>query len=85
MLFRSSETSTRRAFLRGAATAAPAAALLGTGARADGPAAARGERRVLAGPPDRPFSRAVVLDRTVVVKELVVAGARVEIDCVAAL
>ena len=58
--------STRREFLRGAASIAPAAALVSSGAgAATPPVPDPHERRVLPGPPDRPFSRAVVFDRTV--------------------
>ena len=59
------EGRTRRQFLRGAASAVPAAALVTRDASAAPPESLPQDRRVLAGPPDRPFSRAVVFDRTV--------------------
>jgi len=58
---------TRRNFLTKAAVAAPAAALLSGSATASAGESAEGERRVLKGPPNRPFSRAVILDRVVYV------------------
>jgi 2-iminobutanoate/2-iminopropanoate deaminase len=51
---------TRRNFLTKAAVAAPVAALLSG-------STAAGERRVLKGPPNRPFSRAVIHDQVVYV------------------
>ena len=70
------ESSTRRRFLRGAASAVPAAALAPGEARGAAHAPESQDRRVLAGPPDRPFSRAVVFDRTVHVSGAIGRDAR---------